>query len=59
MEELTLLGDIGILNFIRGLIVDVRNRELTRLQRLYVDENYLTRMDLFHYSDGQTDNPID
>ena len=56
LEELTLLGDMGILNFIRALILEIRNRELTKLQRLNVDENYLTEMEMFQYEDGSTDN---
>ena len=56
LEELTLLGDMGILNFIRAIILDVRQKDLTKLQRINIDEDFLCQMDLFSFDDGSTEN---
>ena len=48
---------MGVLNFIKALIVDVRLPEVTKLRRINVDESYMTQMEMFKYSDGSTDNP--
>lgn len=47
LEELSLLGNMASLNFVKALVADVRHRELTRLKRICVDERYLTQMDMF------------
>mmetsp|Transcript_27746 Transcript_27746/g.37058 ORF Transcript_27746/g.37058 Transcript_27746/m.37058 type:complete len:150 (-) Transcript_27746:138-587(-) len=43
VQELTLKGNVGVLNFLRALVLEVKHKELTSLQRVYIDECYLTQ----------------
>ena len=55
LEELTLLGDMGIVNFIKALINEIIVPGFTMLRRINVQEGYMTQ----NYSHGATDIPLE